>query len=284
MLAGNGSARIAANSRSASAASTASVSFQGTTMVSAACAAGHSGARRDARGRKAGAGFRQEAVDVAVVRAGELQHRVAAGRRAGEAHRAHRRLGPRRRHAHHLDRREAIANLGGKVHLALGRRPVRGAALGGARHRVDHIGMRMAQYQRTPRADPVDVAVAIHVDQLEPLASLDEDRMVAPDRAHRPHGRIDAARHQPGGTRINHLRDEYARSVRAVRPSTRQRLGARVLPLPVRVFVREVVEADLLELGRGVEDRRGPRRGGRARRRSTAGSRRTPPSSGRGPS
>ena len=128
MFAGSGSQRIAATSRSASAAATASRSFQGTITVSAAAGLGDAGARRDSLRREPRPGLGEEAVGVAVVGAGELDDRVAAGGGAGEADGAHRRLGAGVDDAHHLDRGEAVANLGGELDLALGRGAVAGAA------------------------------------------------------------------------------------------------------------------------------------------------------------
>ncbi len=206
MLAGSGSAMIAANSRSASAASRASRSFHGTTIVSAACASVTPGARRDPRGRQARAGLGKQPIDMPVIGARELQHRVAPGGSARQAERAHRRLGPGRSHAHHLNRGEPVTYLGCELDLALGRRAVRGAALGSALNRIDYVGMRVAQDQRSPRAHPVDVAVPVDIDQLEALAALDKDRMVAPDGAHRPHGRVHPTGHQPSSARIYDLR------------------------------------------------------------------------------
>src|SRR5688572_16451612 len=72
----------------------------------------------------------------------------------------------------------------------------------------------MAEDQRAPRADPIDVAVPVDVDELEPLTARDEDRMLAADRAHRPDRRVHATRHQPDGTRINHLRRTSVGTVR----------------------------------------------------------------------
>ena len=66
------------------------------------------GAGRDPLRREARAALGQQAVDVAVVGAGELQHLVAAGGRARQAHRAHRGLGARVDQPHHLHRRHAL--------------------------------------------------------------------------------------------------------------------------------------------------------------------------------
>src|SRR4029453_3523288 len=54
------------------------------------------GAGRDRRRREARAGLREQSVDVAVVRAGELEHRLAPGPRPPPPQPAHRRLGARR--------------------------------------------------------------------------------------------------------------------------------------------------------------------------------------------
>ena len=88
MLAGSGSARIAAERRARSvAASSASGSFHGTTtVVPAAAPAGTPGLDGQRLRGQARAGLREQPVDVAVVGAGELDDPLAAGRRAREAH------------------------------------------------------------------------------------------------------------------------------------------------------------------------------------------------------
>ncbi len=53
----------------------------------------------------------------------------------------------------------------------------------------EHCRVGMPVDQRPPRADVVDVAVAVDVDHLGALAARDEQR-IAPDRAHRPHGEL----------------------------------------------------------------------------------------------
>src|SRR4249919_295002 len=55
--------------------------------------------------------------------------------------------------------------------------------------------MVMADDHRSPRADVVDVMVAVDVHQVRALRALDEERFAA-DRFERAHRRIDAARHQ----------------------------------------------------------------------------------------
>ena len=150
---------------------------------------------RDAGGRQARPGLGEQAVDVAVVGAGELDELLASGRRAGQADRAHRRLGARARHPQHLDRREAIGDLGGQLDLALGGGAVAGALRGRRGDRLDDGRVGVAQDQRAPGRDPVDVGVAVGVPDAGALAALDEDR-VAPDRSHRPDRGVDSPGHQ----------------------------------------------------------------------------------------
>ena len=150
------------------------------------------GAGRDRQRREARAGLGQQPVGVAVVGTGELDHHLAAGGGAGEADRAHRRLGAGAGHAHHLGRGDAGDDLFGQLDLGRGRGAEAGPAGRGLGHRRDHRRVGVAEDQRAPGADPVEVAVAVDVDQLAALAALDEDRL-APDLAHRPHGGVDPA-------------------------------------------------------------------------------------------
>ena len=140
-----------------------------------------------------GAGLGEQAVDVAVVGAGELDQPLAAGGRAREPDRAHRRLGARRGHPQHLDRRHAVGDQLGQLDLGGGRGAERRPALGRGVHRREHRREGVAVDQRAPGADVVDVGVAVDVGELRAGGVVDEDR-VAPDRAHRAHGRVHAAR------------------------------------------------------------------------------------------
>ena len=153
----------------------------------------HAGRRREALRGHPRARLGEQPVDVAVVGAGELQHHLAAGRGAREPQRAHRRLGARGGHAQHVHGRHPRAHQLGQLDLAGGRRAEARAARGRVGDRVDHRGVRVAVDQRAPRADVVDVRVAVDVHDLGALGALDEDR-VAADRPHRAHGRVHAAR------------------------------------------------------------------------------------------
>ena len=68
--------------------------------------------------------------------------------------------------------------------------------------RRHHVRVGVAEDQRPPGADVVDVAVAVDVVEIGALAALDEQRLPA-HRAEGAHGRIDAAREQ-----VQRLREE----------------------------------------------------------------------------
>ena len=87
-----------------------------------------------------GARLGEQAVDVAVVGAGELDQRLAAGGRAGEPDRAHRRLGARRGHAQHVDAGHALGHQLGQLDLADGRRAVARAERRRLADRLEHGG------------------------------------------------------------------------------------------------------------------------------------------------
>jgi len=82
---------------------------------------------------------------------------------------------------------EELDDLGRELHLPPGGGAVAGALRRGSRDGLDDRRMRVAEDQRTPGADPVDVVVAVDVGDREAGGALDEDR-VAPDRVHRPDG------------------------------------------------------------------------------------------------
>ena len=152
MLAGAASVMTAAmrSPCSANAASTASTSLYGTTTVSRGDRGGDAGGVGQAEGRDAGAGRGQQRVDVPVVAAGELHDQVAAGERARQAQRRHRRLGAGGDQADLLGRGDARADLVDEVGLGEGRGAEAQAAAGGVADRVDDLGVRVAEQRRTP--------------------------------------------------------------------------------------------------------------------------------------
>ena len=191
---------------------------------------GHAGRGRDALRGQAAAGVGEQAVDVAVVGAGELQQLRAAGRRAGEADRAHRGLGARRGHAQHLDAGHAAADLLGEVDLARRRGAEARAALRRVGDRRDDLRVGVAGDERPPRAHPVDVRVLVDVEDLAARAALHEQR-VAADRAHRPDGRVHAAG-----------QDVQRAGVQLSRAPVAQRDGHRRSPYSASQFLKSSVK------------------------------------------
>ena len=229
MLAGTGSARIAAGSRRAVAPARASGSFQGTITVAAAAAAGTPGAGRDALGGQAGTRLGEQPVDVAVVGAGELEDRVAAGGGAGQPDGAHRRLGPGRGHAQHLHGGEPLETSSASSTSPARGRAERRAASRRLRDGRDHVGMRVAEDQRAPGADPVDVAIAVDVVMIGAGAR-------AMKMGSRPIERIArTGEFTPPGIR-RRARLVELRRARGVEP--RCRSHARVLTFPIPVVLR----------------------------------------------
>ena len=77
-------------------------------------------------------------------------------------------------------------------HFGFRARAERRAPRGGVRDGLDDARRRMAEDQRPPGHHMVDVAVAVHVEDVRPFAALHEQR-VAADALEGAHGRIDAA-------------------------------------------------------------------------------------------
>ena len=155
----------------------------------------YAGARWDPLRRKPRAGLHEQPVDMTVVGARELQDPLAARRRARDAQRGHSRLGPGGGHPQHVHRGHPAHHLLRQIDLAGRRRSEACPALRRGLHRLEHRWVGVTVDQRAPRADVVDVAVAVHVEQLRTGAALDEQRLAA-DRPHRAHRRVHAAGQQ----------------------------------------------------------------------------------------
>ena len=180
-----------ADSCSATARLTASGSFHGTTIVAAAALR----ARRGWPGSPASPGPsrpRRAGLHVPVVGAGELQDLLAPRRRARQADRAHRRLGARRRHPDHLHRRHASPTSSASSTSAAVGAPNDVPFAAAAADRGQHLGWAWPWISGPHEQHPVDVRVAVDVDDLRAVRVLDEQR-VAPDRAHGPHRRVHAS-------------------------------------------------------------------------------------------
>ncbi len=158
----------------------------------------HAGRARHAERQRAGTGLDQQGVAVAVVATLELDDLVAPGIAAREADRAHRRLGAGIGHADLVEARHDRADALGELDLERAGRAEAQAARRGFDHRADDLGMRVAGDHRPPRADIVDVALAVDVDQARALGARDERRRAA-DRLEGAHRRIDSAGNDPRG-------------------------------------------------------------------------------------
>ncbi len=129
--------------------------------------------------RHARSGLHQQRIHVAVIAAFELDGKVAARESARHAQRAHGGFGPGIDQAHHLDGRHALVNQLGQLHLALGGRAEAGSDRENLAQRVHDRRKAVAQDQRSPGQDVVDVLVAVDVVDVRSLAACDERRRPA---------------------------------------------------------------------------------------------------------
>ena len=131
----------------------------------------------------------EQRIDVAVVAAGELDDQVAAGEPAREPDGAHRRLGAAGDEPHHLDRRHRVDDHFGE--LAFRVRTARRSwsrCLTAASDGFDHARVAVAEDHRPPRADEVEVAVAVEVEEVRAVGAGDEQRAAADRRRTRGPG------------------------------------------------------------------------------------------------
>ena len=109
---------------------------------------------------------------------------------------------------HELDRRVRGGDRLSHLDLEPGRRAVARASRRRFGDRRDDRRGRVAEDQRSPGPDPVEVAVAIDVEELAAFAALDEDR-VAADRPHRPNRGVDPSRHHLERAPVELIRPAY---------------------------------------------------------------------------
>ena len=81
-------------------------------------------------------------------------------------------------------------------------------------------GSAWPKSERPPGHDPVEERAAVVGLDVRAVAAADEERLVEPDRAHRPHGRVDAAGDQleraPVEVSVPTSRQSHARGGRVV--------------------------------------------------------------------
>ena len=105
----------------------------------------------------------QQAVDVSMVVAGELDDHFATGEAASQADGAHGGFGTRVDQADFLDRRNGLDDQFGQLVFGLGRRSKAGTPGEGGFEGFDHLGMAVSENHRSPGTDVVDVPVAVNV-------------------------------------------------------------------------------------------------------------------------
>ena len=173
--------------------------------------AGDARRRRQAQRRHPRAGVGQQRVDVTVVAAGELDDLGATGESAGQSHRAHGGLGAGVDQPDQVNRRHPVDDLRGQFGFGGGRGPERQAGGGGFGDGFHHRRVRVSEDHRSPRADQVDVAVAVGVG--EPVAAgLGDEPGGAADRLERPHRRVHPARNDRAGV-VEQLRRDLGMHV-----------------------------------------------------------------------
>ena len=160
----------------------------------------HARAVRGAERRGGRAGLHEQCVDVAVIMAGHLDDLGAPRHPARHSHRRHGGLGARGDEPDLLDRRHGRGHGLGNLDLA----DRRGAEARARIERLDHrradAGMGMPQDHRPPRADVINVLVAVDVEEVGSLRPGHERRLAA-DRPERPRRTVHAARNDAVGAK-----------------------------------------------------------------------------------
>ena len=85
------------------------------------------------------------------------------------------------------------------VDLPLGRRAEGRPVCGRLLHGLDDLGVGVAEDERPPGHDPVDVAAALRVLDVRALAAAREERLAGRDGLPRAHRRVDATRDEAPG-------------------------------------------------------------------------------------
>ena len=152
---------------------------------------GHAGGIGRAAGQRAGPGLDQHGIGMAVVAPGEFDDFAAARGPPGQPQGRHDGLGAGVDHPHHLHAGHPADQLG-HLHLDFGGRAEAQAVFRGLHHGLLHRRMGVAQNQRAPGADQIDVVMAVHVGDAAALSGLEEPG-IGPHGAAGPDRGVDAA-------------------------------------------------------------------------------------------
>ena len=153
---------------------------------------GHAGRAGNAERGDAGAGLDQQGVGVSVVAADELDNVFAPGGGAGEADGRHGGFGSGADEAQLADGGKRLDDGLGQIDFRWGGCAEAGALAGGVDDGFDDLGGGVAEQERSPGADVIDIRVAVGVVDVSALAAYQEGRFSA-DGAEGTHGRVDAA-------------------------------------------------------------------------------------------
>ncbi len=136
---------------------------------------------------------------MAVIAAFELDDPATPGIAACEAQCTHGCLGAARHHANLFDGGQQSADHLRNLDFGLGRRAKAEARGQRLLHRGKHLGVHVADDHWPPRADVVDIALAVRIPEIGARRALDETGRAA-DRAEGAHRGVDAAGDGPLGT------------------------------------------------------------------------------------
>ena len=156
---------------------------------------GDAGAFGDAERGEAGAGVGEEAVGVAVIAAAEFEDVVALGDATGEANSGHGGFGAAGDEADFFERGDGAIDEGGEFDFELGGDAEAGATCGLRGDGLRDLWIGVAEEERAPGADEIEVAVAVGVVEILGFAAVDDER-VGLDGAEGADGRVDAADEQ----------------------------------------------------------------------------------------
>ena len=127
----------------------------------------------------------------------EFDDQVAARGGARQAHGAHGRLGARTDKTHFFARRKSLSDARRKFDFEFGWHAVTRPTARLLGNGLNDFRMRVAQNQRSPRADVIDVFVSVGVPQARTGCAIDDDGLAA-HGAKRAHGTVHSANEHVG--------------------------------------------------------------------------------------